>query len=193
MFLIRIWLVTLLFSALLSPAWALSSDHNKPIDIKADRVEVNQRKQISHYIGNVRLVQGSMKIEANDVVVYMAHGKLDKIMITGNPAHFQQQPQNHEGLVTSTAQNMEYYAQQQRLLLKHNAEVNQGNNHFRGEFIEYDTRTSTVKANRGANSNARVHAIIQPSGSKANQSSSPADKTKPKSSNPAGKAPSGNP
>lgn len=184
MFPTRILLATLFFSTLLPSARALLSDRKQPIDIKADRVEVNQRKQTSHYIGNVRLVQGSMKIEASDVVVYMVNGKLDRIVISGNPAHFQQRPQNHEGLVTSTAQNMEYFAQQQRLLLKHNAEVNQGNNHFRGEFIEYDTRTSTVKANRGANSNARVHAIIQPADEKDN-SSAPATPPGTKSSKPA--------
>jgi hypothetical protein len=52
------------------------------------------------------------------------------------------------------------------LLLKHNAEVNQGANHFRGDFIEYDTLTSTVKANKDENSQTRVHAIIQPAAEK---------------------------
>lgn len=193
MFPIRILLLALLFGTLLPSAWALLNDRKQPIDIKADRVEVNQRKQVSHYIGNVRLVQGSMKIEASNVVVYMVHGKLDRIMISGNPARFQQKPQGHEGLVTSTAQNMEYYAQQQRLLLKHNAEVNQGNNHFRGEFIEYDTRTSTVKANKGADSNARVHAIIQPAAEKDTKAAPAGNKPETRPDNPAGAPVTGKP
>ena len=151
-----------LLLGMLSQAWALRSDRNQPIDIKADRVEIDQREQISHYIGNVRLEQGSLKIDADDVVVYMDKGKLNKIVITGNPARFEQQPENQQDIVKSQAEHMEYYAGDERLLLKHNAEVNQGANHFRGDFIEYDTLTSTVKANKGENTQSRVHAIIQP-------------------------------
>ncbi|MEJ2360937.1 MAG: lipopolysaccharide transport periplasmic protein LptA [Gammaproteobacteria bacterium] len=185
MFQTRLLLVTLLLCSLLPTAWALPSDRKQPIDIKADRVEVNQREQISHYIGNVHLVQGSLKIDANDVVVYMIRGKLQKIVISGNPAHFQQQPENHKGLVTSSAENMEYYASQQRLLLKHNAQVNQGPNHFRGDFIEYDTLTSTVKASKGPGSGSRVHAIIQPAGEKESNPPADANASKTKPGNPA--------
>ncbi len=160
-----------LLMGLVSQTWALRSDRNQPIDIKADRVEVDQRNQVSHYIGNVRLEQGSLKIDADEVVVYMEKGKLQKIVITGNPARFEQQPENQQEIVKSQANNMEYYASEERLFLKHNAEVNQGGNHFRGEFIEYDTLTSTVKADKGENSQSRVHAIIQPA--------KPKDETKP--------------
>lgn len=166
MFRTRVLLGVLLLSSLLPQAWALRSDRKQPIDIKADRVVVDQRAHTSHYIGNVHLVQGSLKIVADDVMVYMLNGKLNKIIITGNPARFQQKPGNGKDLVTSQAQNMEYLANQERLLLRHNAQVNQGPNHFRGEFIEYDTLTSTVKANKGADSKSRVHAIIQPGGDK---------------------------
>lgn len=158
----RLLLSGMLILSMLPQAWALRSDRNQPIDIKADRVEVDQRQEVSHYLGNVRLEQGSLKINADEVVVYMEQGKLNKIVITGKPARFEQQPENQKEIVNSQADFMEYYASEERLLLKHNAEVNQGANHFRGDFIEYDTLTSTVKANKDENSQTRVHAIIQP-------------------------------
>jgi lipopolysaccharide transport protein LptA len=105
--------------------------------------------------------------------VYMVKGKLNKIVISGKPARFVQLPENQKEVVTSQADNMEYYAGEERLLLKHNAEVNQGGNHFHGEFIEYDTLTSTVKANKGENSQSRVHAIIQPAKQKEDEKPSP--------------------
>lgn len=171
-----------LLLGMLSQAWALRSDRNQPIDIKADRVEVDQREQVSHYIGNVRMEQGSLKINADEVVVYMVKGKLHKIVINGNPARFEQQPENQKEVVTSQADNMEYYAGEERLLLKHNAQVNQGGNQFRGDFIEYDTLTSTVKANKAENSSSRVHAIIQPAKQKEDKPApaagdNPKDKT----------------
>jgi len=166
MFRNRIVIAGMLLVSVFSQAWALRSDRNKPIDIKADRVEVDQRQQVSHYIGNVRMEQGSMKINADEVVVYMEKGILHKIVITGTPARFVQQPDNQQEVVTSRADNMEYYASEQRLYLKHNAEVYQGGNHFKGDFIEYDTLTSTVKANKAEDSQSRVHAIIQPADQK---------------------------
>lgn len=168
MFPIRLLLSVVLLSALASQAWALRSDRKQPIDIKANRVEVDQKTQTSHYIGNVHLVQGTLKISADDVMVYMVNGQLYKIVITGNPAHFQQQPENQKDVVTAQAQNMEYFANKERLLLRHHAQVNQGPNHFRGDFIEYDTLTSTVKAHKGENSKSRVHAIIQPGSEEGN-------------------------
>jgi lipopolysaccharide export system protein LptA len=179
MFRNRLLIVSMLMLSMLPHAWALRSDRNQPIDIKADRVEVDQREQVSHYLGNVRLEQGSLKINADEVVVYMEKGKLYKIVITGNPARFEQQPENQQEVVNSQAENMEYYAGEERLLLRHNAEVNQGGNHFRGDFIEYDTLTSTVKANKGENSQSRVHAIIQPATEK-DETTQPPTADKPK-------------
>lgn len=181
MFRNKMLIAGILLLGVLPQAWALRSDRTKPIDIKADRVEVDQRQQVSHYIGNVRMEQGSLKIIADEVVVYMEKGKLRKIVITGNPARFEQQPDNQQEVVSSRADNMEYYASEERLYLKHNAEVNQGANHFQGDFIEYDTLTSTVKANKAENSQSRVHAIIQPATQKEeNGQTAPApDQTKP--------------
>jgi lipopolysaccharide export system protein LptA len=180
MFRTKLAITGVLIFGMLPHAWALRSDRNQPIDIKADRVEVDQREQVSHYLGNVRLEQGSLKINADEVVVYMEKGKLHKIVITGKPARFEQQPENQQEVVNSQAENMEYYAGEERLLLRHNAEVNQGGNHFRGDFIEYDTLTSTVKANKGENSQSRVHAIIQPATEKDETKQPPATADKPK-------------
>lgn len=175
---IKLFIISVLLLGLCSQAWALRSDRRQPIDIKADRVEVDQRQQVSHYIGNVRLEQGSLKINADEIVVYMVKGKLQKIVITGNPARFEQQPENNREVVTSQADNMEYYASEERLLLKHHAQVNQGGNLFRGDFIEYDTLTSTVKANKAEDSQSRVHAIIQPAKQKEDTPPGPDQKDK---------------
>jgi len=181
----RNFIVSTLLICLSTQAWALRSDRHQPIDIKADRVEVDQREQVSHYIGNVRMEQGSLKITADVVVVYMTNGKLEKIVISGNPARFEQQPENNQEVVSSQADSMEYYARDERLLLKHNAQVTQGGNHFHGDFIEYDTLTSTVKANKAENSESRVHAIIQPEKDQEDQPPVPAAKDKTRQSAPA--------
>ena len=148
--------------SLYQSAWALKSDRTKPIDIKADRVVVNDRQGISHYTGNVLLRQGTLIIKADEVIVHLSNSKLHKIIINGKPASFEQQPENKQEIVKSKAEQMEYFSQKEFLILKNNAEVLQGGNRFQGDHIEYDTYNSVVKANKGANSQSRVHAIIQP-------------------------------
>ena len=143
--------------------FALKSDREQAINIEADHVEINEKTQISHYRGNVLMKQGSLKIQADKVTVYVKDGVLYRLTIQGNPAHFEQVPDNKKELVKSRAKHMEYFATQQRLLLKQDAEVLQGANQFRGDQIEYDTLTSTVRANKDDDSDSRVHAIIQPS------------------------------
>jgi len=145
-----------------SQCWALRSDREQPIDIKADRVEINEKNEVSEYIGNVHLKQGSLDIKADKITVYLNKGRLTKIAITGNPATFKQQPEDNQDLVESSAQYMEYFASKEHLVLKNSAKVVQGGNHFSGDFIEYDTLNSTVKANKDEDSDSRVHAIIQP-------------------------------
>ncbi|VAW97463.1 hypothetical protein MNBD_GAMMA21-2524 [hydrothermal vent metagenome] len=164
-------LATLLMAS--TPSWALRSDRNQPINIKADRVEINEKTETSHYQGNVYLKQGSLIINADSIMVYLKEGKLIKIIIDGSPATFEQKPEDNKDVVQSSAQHMEYYATRQLLILKQDARIIQGANNFSGDFIEYDTLNSTVKANKDENSDSRVHAIIQPKKDTAEDNDAP--------------------
>ncbi|MGD8925615.1 MAG: lipopolysaccharide transport periplasmic protein LptA [Thioalkalispiraceae bacterium] len=173
MFRVRIYITEIIvaFFALTasSPGFALRSDRDQPIDIQADRVEIKEKEEISEYIGNVHLKQGSLDIKADKVTVYLKNGRLIKILIMGNPAVFKQKPEDNKDVVRSSAMNMEYFASKQHLILKTNASVVQGDNHFSGDFIEYDTLNSTVKANKDKGSESRVHAIIKPGKTSSDQ------------------------
>jgi len=181
MFRINAYLCLICVLLVSTPSWALRSDRNQPITIKADRVEVNEKTEISHYQGNVYLKQGTLVIQADSVYVYLKDGKLYKIIIDGKPATFEQKPEDNKDIVQSSAQHMEYYALKQLLILKRDARVVQGPNNFSGDFIEYDTLNSTVKANKDEDSDSRVHAIITPktdeSEDKKKSSAPPATKT----------------
>ena len=169
----RILLSLILALSLNQHGWALRSDRDKAIDIRADRVVVSEKEQSSRYSGNVYIEQGTLKINADEVIVYLKLGELDRIVIMGNPAHFEQQPDNSQNIVKSVAEQMEYYAKKETLVLRNNAEVIQGANRFKGDFIEYDTYNSVVKANKADDSQSRVHAIIQPKQDKQEDSQQP--------------------
>jgi lipopolysaccharide export system protein LptA len=172
-------ILSALFLLPISIAHALKTDRNQPIKIEADHVEIFEKTETSHYRGNVLMVQGSLKITADDVTVYLKDGVLHQVTILGNPAYFEQIPDGKKDMVKSRAKHMEYYAREQRLLLKQDAEVVQGPNQFRGDQIEYDTLTSTVRANKDENSDSRVHAIIQPAEAEKAPPAEPPAPTKP--------------
>ncbi len=145
-----------------SPVSALNGDREQPIHINADRMVAEEPKGYSHYIGNVHITQGSLKVDADEVYIYLIDGELDKLVIMGNPAKLQQIPDNSTEVVYSRAKRMEYFANTDRLFLIKDAEVWQGANRFSGEHIEYDTRNSRVSANSKGKESGRIRAVIIP-------------------------------
>ena len=141
---------------------ALESDRSQPIFIKANRVEIDKQKGYNTYSGNVTFSQGSIKIHGDQVKMFYKNGELDKAIVNGRPALFQQQPDKDDGTVVSQAKRLEYYAKSSRLFLLDEAEVAQGANSFAGARIEYDIHRSTVIANNNNSTKGRINAILAP-------------------------------
>lgn len=155
---------------------AKKNKDNKPqtLDIKAQYLLIDENKGVSTYKGNVLLTKETLVIKADSITVYSDGEKLIKAFIEGTPADVQHHPDNEEK-VHSQANNMEYFVNDEKLILKGQAFVNQGEQSFSGETIEYDTQQRTIKAsgnkkdlsgennNQNTPSNARVHVIIGPS------------------------------
>ena len=142
--------------------FALPSDREQPIYITADHVEIDKAKGFSKYSGQVHIQQGSLDIRGDLVLLYHQNGEVEKVIINGEPASFQQQPEKGSDIVTSNAKRMEYFAKDSRLFLIDDAQVTQGANRFSGEHIEYDIYRGTVVAKKEEGSKSRVRAIIAP-------------------------------
>ena len=115
------------------------------IDISAKTLLLDQDKGISEYKGNVLFKQNTLVIKADTISLYYKDKKLEKALITGSPADVQQHPDN-EAEVHSQAEKMEYFVEENRLVLTGNAFVTQGSRHFSGQQIVYDTRQGTLTA-----------------------------------------------
>ncbi|MDH5180618.1 MAG: lipopolysaccharide transport periplasmic protein LptA [Gammaproteobacteria bacterium] len=144
------------------PLSALEDDRKQPIHIKADHVEIDKRNGYSVYSGGVDINQGSLRIQGDSVTLYYEKGQLDKAVINGTPARFQQQRDKDGQQVVSQANTMEYHARRARLFLLDEARVTQGANSFAGARIEYDIQKSTVIANNSDSSSGRINAILAP-------------------------------
>src|SRR5210317_1432051 len=144
----RLWKRGLLLALILIPAnsWALSSDREQPMLIEADRAELDDSKGISIYRGNVKVTQGTLLLTGDIMTVYNKGNDVEKVIMEGQPATYQQRPDNKEKDVRARALHMEYYTSPEKIILIKQAEVEQEGDVLRSERIEYDVPTDKVNA-----------------------------------------------
>ncbi|MCK4743047.1 MAG: lipopolysaccharide transport periplasmic protein LptA [Sulfuriflexus sp.] len=159
-------LITLLFPF---QAMALNTDSDQPMNIEADRVDIDDEKGTNIFTGNVVITRGSIRISGDKVVVYRDKEKnLDKIHSTGNPAHFQQTPDNKNVPVISEAKELFYDAVKEILIMRRNGKIIQGGDTFTGDHIIYDSKRNKITAKQSKSTGGsksgkgRVHITIQP-------------------------------
>lgn len=162
-------------------AGALSTDKDQPIEIEADNAELDDKKGVTIYEGNVVVTQGSIRMTGDRMTVhYTKNNNLDTVVLTGKPATYKQLPDKSDVYDESEALQMEYYKSKNLIVLIHNARVKQKDVRFSGDHIEYDTENSRIKARGSATTGGsptteesaaepgkgRVKIIIKPPGKK---------------------------
>lgn len=141
---------------------ALQSDRSQPITIDADTAERDELAGTTTYAGKVLMAQGSMRIEADKIVIYNRKDKVTKIIAKGKPATYQQKPSEKEGKVVASAYVLEYQIDKETLRLIDSASLKQEGTSLSGNTIEYDVRRSVVKAGSNDDQNERVRMVIPP-------------------------------
>lgn len=173
------WIFTALIAlstSLSQRALALPDDRNQPVHISAD--SALQENNTVTYRGNVIVVQGSLRVEADSVVVHHLTGKVQKIVATGNPAHFQQQPEATGGMIKATAATLVYYQSENRFELLQDALVERDGSSVKGNRIEYLPTTQTVRAQGTANNQSgRVEMVLPPEPAGTPEAVAPAPST----------------
>lgn len=152
----------LVLLALAAPAiaHALASDREQPVKVSADKIEVNQKTGRSTYTGNVVLVQGTLRIEANEVIVHLRNGALDKVFAKGKPVTFRQRLDGEAEEIFGAALRVQYYALENRVDLFDRVTFRQGTDTFQSPVVHYDITTTRLTAD--ASAQERVHGVIQP-------------------------------
>ncbi|MGH8121080.1 MAG: lipopolysaccharide transport periplasmic protein LptA [Gammaproteobacteria bacterium] len=128
-------------------ALALSTDKDQPIEIEADSAELDDKKGVTVYEGNVVVTQGSIRMTGDKMTVhYTGDNDLDRVFLNGRPATYRQLPDNSEVYDEAEAIQMEFYQANHLIVLISKARVKQQDVQFTGDRIEYDTVLSRIKA-----------------------------------------------
>lgn len=177
--------VALLAAAWTGPARALSTDSQQPIQIEADFAELDDEAHTTVYVGNVVVVQGSIRMTGDRLRANFTEDKdLKDAFLEGRPATFKQTP-DHDEDVHGQAMQIEYHSQANLLNLIEKAKVTQGGRLFEGHRINYDTKQSIITARslravqpdkdeRPKEGSGRVRIIIPPKKPKPSDAVPPA-------------------
>ncbi len=154
-------LATLLLACSPLVAMALESDVSKPIEVEADSVEIDEGSGKSIYKGNVVLIQGSIRIDADKVTVIQHETKSDQIKAVGRPVRITQKSQNGKKPVKGRSSRMEYDVDSDMLYLIGNAVLTQDKDTFKSDRIAYDRKKSMIKGGTSAKGKQRVRVTIK--------------------------------
>jgi lipopolysaccharide export system protein LptA len=93
--LISLGLAALLLVAVM-PSFAEKADRDKPINVESDRMEYDDTRLVSTFIGRVVLVQGTLIIRADRLVLREDAEGYQYGVATGRPATFRQKRDNND-------------------------------------------------------------------------------------------------
>src|SRR5689334_570309 len=80
----------------LMPAQAERADRTKPVNLEADRVTVDDAKQIATFDGNVILTQGTLVIRGDKMIVQQDADGFQRGTAFGNLASFRQKREGYD-------------------------------------------------------------------------------------------------
>ncbi len=161
------------------------ADRDKPVNLEADQVTVDDAKQTATFTGKVVLTQGTLMIRGDRMVVQQDADGFKFGVAYGNLASFRQKREGYEEYIEGYAERIEYDSKAEKMQMFNRAYLKKANDDVRGSFISYEVATEFFKVVGGgkqaatpSNPEGRVRAVIQPK-SKSPAVSAPALPLKP--------------
>ena len=168
--LLRLAAVTALAVGLGIPllASAERADRDKPVNLEADRVDLDDAKKEAVFVGSVTLTQGTLTIKADKIIVKQDAEGFQYGIAYGNPAHFRQKREGYDEYIEGFSERLEYDGKADKVQMFTNARMQHGGDEVRGDYISYNAVTEFFQVIGGGksattgNPQGRVRAIIQP-------------------------------
>lgn len=160
----------LLFTSI---AGAERADRDKPIHLEADSAtveDVNRKEgsRISVFAGNVILTQGTLRINADKVIMKEDAQGFRYATATGELVSFRQKRDRLNEYVEGWSERAEYDSKTDKIELFRQARLKRGSDEVQGDYISYDMNSEFFKVmgskERGieTGSDKRVRITIQP-------------------------------
>ncbi len=133
---------------------------NAPVNIYADYMKYEIQSGISQYTGNVRVTQNDLELTGDKVIAVQKDKLLKNITVTGSPATYRQLSDDGN-YINAQSMQMEYQADNNRLILTDKARLEQAGSVMESDQIIYDTIHEVVIAG-DEKADKRVNITITP-------------------------------
>lgn len=141
------------------------ADRDQPVHLEADRVSIDDSRQTSNFEGHVQLVQGTMVIHGDKLVVTQDADGNTHGTAMGDPASFRQKREGTDEFIEGYGQRIEYDSRNGTIEFFGKARMTRGQDEVRGDYITYNANTEIFEVHSdpaGAPGHDRVHVTIQP-------------------------------
>ena len=106
-------------------------------------------------------LQGSMRLTADIVTIYIKDNNFQRMEATGSPANLRYKPSADKPEIQGVSKQVEYDVVSAKVIMSGGAKLTQGQDAFSGDRVEYDLKDDVVRA-RGAGDKGRIQFTIQP-------------------------------
>jgi len=142
------------------PAYALKSDRQQPLEVKADSTEGTLGDGTATLRGHVEINQGSLLIRADLANVEKVEGRVRRIKLNGSPVYLQQEIED-QGKVTAEARQVDYEVASGLVTLTGSADVMHPQYHISGDVLKYDLNIQHFQGS-GGDGDGRVRIQLDP-------------------------------
>ncbi len=164
-------LLALMLALSASFTQALPEDREQPMRITADKAERDDINGVTIYLGDVILIQGTLRLESDKLTIHHTEEEPSEIIAEGNPAKMETRPQLDKAIVYARGQVITYYKQEERVHVRTEGFVEQDGTIVTGDSIDYFIEKQLVKAKADPTRDGdRVIVVLPPSAPKKDDS-----------------------
>ena len=120
------------------------SDGNKPMDFKSHSAHMDDLRKTYHYVGQVRMTQGTRQLTADKVTIKQDAAGFSKSVATGSAqklAHVKQRENDGKGWMEGWAERIEYDDRTDKFIFFDQARIKTSTDDAQGDVIIYDNVT----------------------------------------------------
>ncbi|WFE72284.1 lipopolysaccharide transport periplasmic protein LptA [Halomonas sp. M1] len=151
--------------ALAVPLSAAAQTTQAPVEVEADRLDLDQLAGTAVYSGNVNIRQGEMQLRGERVEIQRNDaGELARAIATGERAYLRNQLDGETTPMEGWARRIIYHVAERRVELIDQAELTQRGDRFQGGRLEYfiDREVVQARSEVDGSESQRIRMTLQP-------------------------------
>ena len=140
-------------------AWARSADRNQPMDAESNQNTCTLGDAGECVLtGNVKIIQGSLNIDAAKATIFRASGDISRALLSGSPVTLNQQMDDGTQM-TAHASNVDYNLKTDIVVFTGNVQLDQPRGSMSGQHVVYNLKTGSIDSGGEAGSRVKMHIL----------------------------------